>query len=76
MTFKASMPATRAGRLIVGILLIAGGILGFLPILGFWMVPLGLFVLSVDFPVIRRFRRRMTVRFLRWWHKLRGRGEH
>ena len=76
MTFKPSMPATRAGRLIVGILLIAGGILGFLPILGFWMVPLGLFVLSVDFPLIRRFRRRMTVRVLRWWRKSRGGEQH
>lgn len=52
-------------RLSAGVLLIAGGCLGFLPILGFWMVPLGLFILSVDSPVVRRWRRRLAVRFNR-----------
>ena len=32
-------------RLPLGLLLIAGGFLGFLPILGFWMIPLGLLIL-------------------------------
>jgi len=40
------MPRSRGLRIMVGILLTTGGILGFLPILGFWMVPLGLLVLS------------------------------
>ncbi|MDH3474825.1 MAG: hypothetical protein OEM59_14165 [Rhodospirillales bacterium] len=31
----------------VGILLVVGGIFGFLPILGFWMIPLGLLVIFV-----------------------------
>ena len=31
-------------RIPLGILLILAGIVGFLPILGFWMVPLGLIV--------------------------------
>ena len=30
------------------------GVVGFLPILGFWMVPLGLAVLAQDVPVLRR----------------------
>ena len=38
-----------------------GGLLGFLPILGFWMVPLGLYVLSRDSARVRRARRRLTV---------------
>lgn len=63
------MPASRLGRLIVGILLIIGGILGFLPVVGFWMIPLGLIVLSVDFQFIRRRRRKLEVRLGRWWHK-------
>ncbi|MDX5383366.1 MAG: hypothetical protein LPJ92_10110 [Rhodobacterales bacterium] len=35
-------------RLVVGLLLIAGGFLGFLPVLGFWMIPLGLGVAALD----------------------------
>jgi len=63
------MPASRLGRLIVGVLLVIGGILGFLPVVGFWMIPLGLIVLSVDFPFIRRRRRRVEVRIGRWWRR-------
>ena len=33
----------------VGVGLIVMGIFGFLPVLGFWMIPLGLAVLAVDF---------------------------
>jgi hypothetical protein len=39
----------RVLRVGLGIALILGGILGFLPILGFWMIPLGLIILAVDF---------------------------
>lgn len=53
----------------VGILCIIGGILGFLPVLGFWMIPLGLLILSVDFPWVRRWRRNQEVRIGRWWQK-------
>jgi len=35
-------------RLVLGLLLIAGGILGFLPVLGFWMIPLGVIVAGLD----------------------------
>ncbi|MEO0548199.1 MAG: hypothetical protein AAF035_14820 [Pseudomonadota bacterium] len=61
------MPKSRAGRMVVGAALVIGGIFGFLPIVGFWMLPLGLLVLSVDFPTIRRIRRRWQVRLVRWW---------
>lgn len=64
---KKKIPKTRIGRIIVGVLLCIGGILGFLPVVGFWMFPLGLFVLSVDFPVVRRFRRNMGVKIGRKW---------
>ncbi len=59
----------RWARLIVGVLLIVGGLLGFLPVLGFWMVPLGLVVLSVDLAPARRLRRRFEV----WWERRRRR---
>ena len=54
-------------RLAIGVLLILGGVLGFLPILGFWMFPLGLLVLSYDLPLARRWRRRLEVSWLRRW---------
>jgi hypothetical protein len=42
-------------RLLVASLLIVGGILGIvLPVLGFWMVPLGLALLAIDVPFLRR----------------------
>lgn len=40
-------------RLPLAVLLILGGLLGFLPVLGFWMLPLGLLLLAVDLPVLR-----------------------
>ena len=62
------LPQSKPIRIGLGILLIAGGLLGFLPVLGFWMIPLGLLVLSVDLPVVRRWRRQLTV----WWHRRKG----
>ena len=53
-------------RILIGVLCLLGGVLGFLPILGFWMFPLGLMILSIDFPPIRRFRRKNSVRLARW----------
>ena len=42
-------------RLVVGLLLICGGVLGFLPVLGFWMIPVGVMVASLDVvPLWRR----------------------
>jgi hypothetical protein len=35
-------------RLVAGLLLIVGGTLGFLPVLGFWMIPLGIGVAALD----------------------------
>jgi hypothetical protein len=52
-----ALPASRLARMGIGAALILGGFLGFLPILGFWMIPLGLIVLSIDVPIVRRWRR-------------------
>jgi hypothetical protein len=65
------LPKSRPIRIGLGILLVACGLLGFLPVLGFWMIPLGLLVLSVDIPIVRRWRRQVTV----WWHRKRGERE-
>lgn len=42
---------------LLGFLLVAGGIVGFLPILGFWMVPLGLALIATDIPPFGRWLR-------------------
>ena len=49
-------------RIPVGLALIAGGVVGFLPVLGFWMVPLGLAVIALDIP----FLRPPLIRLLQW----------
>ncbi len=66
------LPSSRPARIALGSLLVFGGIFSFLPILGLWMLPLGLLVLSQDFPFVRRWRRRGTVAFLRWREKRRA----
>ena len=63
------LPRSRLLRVLLGIVLVVFGIFGFLPILGFWMIPLGLLVLSYEFHVVRRLRRRLLV----WWERRRGR---
>lgn len=46
-------------RLVLGLLLMLGGALGFLPVLGFWMIPLGVAVAALDIrPLWRRLRRK------------------
>ena len=59
-------------RVGIGGLLVVGGLLGFLPVLGFWMIPLGLLVLSYDLPAVRRWRRRFEVTWLRRWLRSKG----
>lgn len=41
-------------RSVAGISLMIGGVLGFLPVLGFWMFPAGVALLSLDLPPLRR----------------------
>ncbi len=66
-TWQIPMPRSRAGRIVVGGTLIVGGTFGFLPVLGFWMLPLGILVLSHDLHSVRRRRRRAVV----WWKRRR-----
>jgi hypothetical protein len=47
-------PSSRWVRIPVAVVLIGGGIVGFLPVLGFWMIPLGVAVLALDVPFLRR----------------------
>lgn len=65
---SSDLPHDRAGplrlvrrgvRMVLGLALLIGGMLGFLPLLGFWMVPLGISLLGQEVPAVRRFERRM-----------------
>lgn len=60
-------PDARWIRIPSGVFLIAGGFLGFLPILGFWMVPLGVLLLAVDVPFLRRPTAGLMIRGERRW---------
>lgn len=66
------LPENRLARVAIGGALILGGVFSFLPVLGIWMLPLGLIVLSYDFPRIRRFRRQSQVWGMRKWNNWRG----
>jgi len=64
---KANLPRTRLGRTLLGLAFLLGGIFSFLPVLGIWMLPLGLVILSVDWAFVRRWRRQAEVKLSRWW---------
>jgi hypothetical protein len=64
------VPSSRWIRVPVGLCLIAGGLLSVLPVLGLWMLPLGLLLLAEDVPFLRRPMLRALLwverRWLRW----------
>jgi len=64
--FWARQNLPPGSRIVVGTLLIAGGMLAFLPVLGLWMIPLGIMVAALDVrPFMRRVRVRRRIRVLR-----------
>jgi hypothetical protein len=63
--YSIKLPASRALRIALGAALVVCGIVGFLPVLGFWMIPLGLFVLSIDIPIVGRWRNKLQD----WWER-------
>ena len=49
-------PKSRWVRIPAGVLLLGGGLLAFLPVLGVWMLPVGLALLAEDVPAFRSAR--------------------
>ena len=47
-------PSSRLVRIPLAILLILGGIFSILPVLGLWMLPLGLVLFAQDVPVLQK----------------------
>lgn len=60
-------------RIPTGGLLIIGGLFSFLPILGIWMLPLGLLLLAQDVPFLKRPTSRAMIRLERRWVEWRRR---
>ena len=60
-------PSSRLFRIPVGVLLVGGGFLGMLPLLGFWMLPLGLMLLAEDMRPLRWARDRVLDWIERRW---------
>jgi hypothetical protein len=73
-------PSSRYVRIPAALLLIVGGFVGFLPVLGFWMIPLGLVLVAQDVPFLRPPMARLLAWINRKWTnadaKRIGKGAH
>lgn len=63
---RLRQPKWRLVRIPAGFLLIFGGLIGFLPLVGFWMLPLGLAILAIDIPAAGHLLRKMEELWNRW----------
>jgi hypothetical protein len=70
---KLRHPDARWIRIPVGLLLVAGSVFSVLPVLGIWMLPLGLLLLAYDVPFLRRPIGRFTIWATLKWRKFRQR---
>jgi hypothetical protein len=47
-------PSSLIVRWLIALLLIVGGVFSFLPVLGLWMLPLGLIFIAQDVPILQK----------------------
>jgi hypothetical protein len=59
-------PAAALIRLPLALFFIAGGVFSFLPLLGIWMLPLGILLIAIDVAWVRRW-------VIRTWPKIEAR---
>lgn len=64
---RVRRPEARWIRIPLGILLVLGGIFSFLPVLGIWMLPLGLLLLALDLVFLQGPVNNAIVRGTRKW---------
>lgn len=62
-------PGVQLVRIPLGILLVIGGIFSILPVLGLWMLPLGLLILALDVRLLRGPVTQAIVRVRKWWRQ-------
>jgi len=60
-------PSSRLVRIPLALLLVLGGIFSFLPVLGLWMLPLGLVLIAQDIPFLQKPIARMLGWIERKW---------
>ena len=56
-------------RVPLALVLIVLGCFGFLPILGFWMIPIGVLLLAEDIPILRRPTIKAIGAVQGWWDR-------
>lgn len=64
-------PDRRAIRIVAAVLLVCGGLLSILPVLGIWMLPLGLALLAEDWPGLKPKLENAARLCERVWRRLR-----
>lgn len=70
-------PASWWARWLAALVLVVGGVFSFLPVLGLWMLPLGLMLIASDVPFLRRPMARFALWSVDRFDKIRGRrGPH
>ena len=69
-------PHSRWIRLPAGLMLIVGGVLSILPGLGMWMLPLGLLLIALDVPFLRKPIGHSTIWSVEQWVAFRPRVGH
>ncbi len=64
--YRSTVTAPRLLRIVLGLALVVGGLFGFLPVLGFWMIPLGLLIMFFEVPWVRERWRRARACWKGW----------
>lgn len=64
-------PQSRRVRLPMGLLLIVLGCFGFLPVIGYELIPIGLLLIAQDVPFLRKPASVLTIWLVRKWVQLR-----
>jgi hypothetical protein len=65
-------PERRWLRIPIAVLFVAGGLLWFLPVVGLWMLPLGLLLLAEESPPVKRRLAAVFMAVETWWQRRRG----
>lgn len=62
-------PIARLIRVPIGLVFVLGGVFSFLPVLGIWMLPLGLLLLAVDLHLLRGPVTAAITRIRQFWRQ-------